>query len=138
SAPCPSARRRPAPTGSPDEERLPSTCASLLARGKATSLGPTLRLLNRGDARAFAAAQRPAARVAQVIVVDARPHALAEQVEDQLVDAERRRDVEPRAREAGGRLGGEARDVLRPVLARAEEERADDDALRPALDAPRV
>src|SRR5688572_27292423 len=84
------------------------------------------------------AADRPAAAVAAVIVLDAEPDALREQLEDQVVDPEWHRHVVFRLRKVRRRLRGDPRDVAGPVFPGSEEERADDDARRAALDAPRV
>src|SRR5687768_13770699 len=87
---------------------------------------------------AFPTAVGAFAQIAEVVVFDAVAGALGEEVEDQVVEAERRRDVVARPGESLGRGGGQAGDVLGPVLARAEEERADDDALGAAPDAAGV
>jgi len=63
---------------------------------------------------------------------------LGEQVQYQIVEAEGHRDVIRRAGVLVARLAGEAGDVAGPVLAGAEEERADDDARRAALDTLRI
>src|SRR5438445_247221 len=72
---------------------------------------------------ALAAAQRPATNVAAQAVVHAMGRPLVQKIEDQVVDAQRLRDVVTGARMLGRRLGGQPRDVLRPVFARPQEER---------------
>src|SRR5687768_12974369 len=81
------------------------------------------------------AADRAAATVAEVVVLDAVADALLQELEDQVVDADRHGDVISSAGVTRGGFGRQARDVAGPVLAGAEEEGADDDARRAALDA---
>src|SRR5262245_10634858 len=64
----------------------------------------------------FSAADRPAAVVAEVAVVGAGVNALLQQIENQIIDAQRLRHVISRLRKVFSRLACEARNILRPVL----------------------
>src|SRR5580658_10013174 len=88
-----------------------------------------------GEENFSPSAQGSAARFAVVFAPDAVIDALGEQVEDQIVDTEGLRDVIFHAGVFGCGVGGEAGDVLGPVLAGAQEIGTDDDALGAAANA---
>jgi hypothetical protein len=81
------------------------------------------------------AAQRTAAKLAKEFIPKTLVDALGQQVEDQVIDTERGGDVKGDARMLRRRVGGEAGNILRPVLARAQEKRTNHHALRPAFHA---
>lgn len=61
--------------------------------------------------------------------------ALVEQIENQIVDAERRCDVKVRAGKFLGGFGGDTGNVLSPVFARSEKKGQNDNASGAAFDA---